>query len=604
MVGRLAGTLRELTLIQFGNATFLADLPVMPRLEKCVLRYEEDDYIHALCESYTVRSEKMPALTYLEGVTRFDDEILSLPLHHLLLITDDYTFPRACETPMPSLLSMMIEGKTEDGEVDNLQIFPEWFGGAIFPNLQELHVWDFDEMSYLPASLASFTALTELSLVRVGYLSNLDGASFTQMARSILDPCILQITTLRTLNIIECDFKTLPPFFMPSLEFMRIAGCEHLYDFSDLSVGALPRLAVLELHNLKTIRTLPESLGQLSALTRLHISHCFLQSMPMSMHQLSALRELTIYTAMNLAEYSSLFRDVAIGLKGLYSLRKLCLCGSQVFSEADLIFIGRSLKAWPPPLLDMMDNKFPILGFRMHPQTRYAGHSDCSSLDAGDENWQASPYDGVYYRCIVPQRDPAPFNFKRCWSELGLPTEAADWDDGQIMHHWQTMQLKIAAFACIQHPRLCPTPLVLTVPGENIAMIGQLAGDWQRQHLREISKEHMSQREQASARDNARILADMRHHEHLLLLECQGLSPEIRMAVHAAWNEEMARADEVALLLEIETGKAPTCENRASWQARRLYEQGRELRNNAYMCRVRQEERARILTRMQALEPQ
>jgi len=603
-VGRLAGTLRELTLIQFGNATFLADLPVMPRLEKCVLRYEDQDYIDAMSESYTVRSEKMPALTYLEGVTRFDDEILSLPLYHLRLLADDDAFPCACETPMPSLLTMIIEGKTDYGDVDNLKMIPEWFGGAIFPNLQELHVWKFGEISYLPASLASFTALTELSLVRVGYLSNLDGAYFTQMARSILDPSILQITTLRTLNIIECDFKTIPPFFMPSLEFMRIAGCEHLYEFPELSVRALPRLAVLELHNLTTIQTLPESLGQLSALTRLHISYCFLESMPMSMHQLSALRELTIYTAIELEDSGALFRDVAIGLKGLYGLRKLCLSGPQEFSEEDLIFIGQSLKAWPPPLLDIMDNKFPILGFRVHPQTRYAGHSVSYDLDTGFESCQPSPYHRVCHECIVLQRDPAPFNFKRCWNELGLPTAAADWDDGQIVHHWQTMQLKIEAFACIQHPRLCPTPLVLTVPEENIAMIGQLAADWQRQHLREISKEHMSQREQASARENATRLADMRHHEHLLLLECQGLSPKITMAKHAKCNEERERSAEMARLYEIETSQAPQCEARARWRAQQVYEQGRELRNNAYMCRVRQEERARMLTHMQALEPQ
>jgi len=603
-VGRLAGTLRELTLIKFGNATFLSDLPVMPHLQKCVLRYKEEKYVHTLDDSYTVRSDKMPALTYLEGVTKFDDEILSLPLYHLRLIADDDTFAPACETPMPSLLTLVIDGMLDLEFVENLRRFPEWFGGAIFPNLQELHVWNFNEMSYLPPSLASFTALTELSLANIVYLSISDGGgSVGQVTRSILHPSIMQITTLRTLNIIECDFKTLPPFFMPSLEFMRISACEYLYEFPELSVRALPRLAVLELHNLPTIKTLPESLGQLSALTQLHISYCFLESMPMSMHQLSALRDLTISTVNDFEDTGSLFRDVAIGLKGLYGLRKLCLSGPKEFSEADLIFIGLSLKAWPPPLLDIMDNQFPILGFRQHPQTRYAGHKLCHSLDSGFETATFS-YHMRSHGGIVMQRDAAPFNFKRCWRELGLPTEAADWDDGQIMQHWQTMQLKIEAFACIQHPRLCATPLFLTVPGENIAMIGQLAADWQRQHLRQISKEYISQHEQASAGDKARILADMREHEHLLLLEWQNSSPEHTMARHAVQRAERMAVDERTRLSDIEFGGEHNYESREHWLAHMEKAEANHLRNNVNTRIIQQEERVRMQARMQALEPQ
>jgi len=127
-----------------------------------------------------------------------------------------------------SLLSLVIEGTPKDGSVRYMHMFPEWFGGEIFPNLQELHVWHLDEMAYLPASIASFTALTELSLLEVGFNNQGEYERETHVATSILDPSILQITTLRTLNILHCDFKTLPAFFMPSLKFMRISACENL----------------------------------------------------------------------------------------------------------------------------------------------------------------------------------------------------------------------------------------------------------------------------------------------------------------------------------------------------------------------------------------
>jgi len=207
--------------------------------------------------------------------------------------------------------------------------------------------------------------------------------------------------------------------------------------------------------------------------------------MPMSMQKLSALRELTIHSSLVPTDSNSLLRDVAFSLKGLHSLRKLCLSGPYSFCAEDLIFIGLSLKAWPLPFLDIMDNKYPILGFRVSPQTRYKGHFVDPFGEPGCEDY-----------CDLPA-DPAPFAFKRFWRALGLPTEAADWDDGQIVQHWRTMQLKIEAFACIQHSRLCPESLP-DLPAETVAMIGHVAADWQRQHFRENEQQRMSEREQAA----------------------------------------------------------------------------------------------------------
>ena len=532
----------------------------------------------------------MPALEYLEGITHFEDTLLSLPLHHIRLVVDQFTFPLSVETPVPSLLSLAIEGTPKDGLVQYLDKFPDWFGGGVFPNLQELHVWHLDEMIHLPASFASFTALTELSLFEVGYNNRGEYQRETYKATSILDPSILRMTTLCRLNIIDCDFKTLPPFFMPSLTFLRISSCEHLYELPELSVTALPQLAVLELHHLATIRTLPDSLGELTALTRLHISRCLLQSMPMSMHALTALRELTIDSFWMAPGYCSLLRDVAMSLKGLHSLRKLCLSGPQSSCDEDLIFIGQSLKAWPPPFLDLNDNKFPILGFRVNPQGTYMAHYRDSYAEPGREK-----------ACWEPCA-PSPFDLKRFWRALGLPVEAAHWDDGTIMEHWRTVQRKIEAFACIQHPRLYEGTLP-DIPAENIAVIGHLVADWQRAHLRAQQQERMALRGQALSLQNATRLAEMRQNEHVLLLECQGLSPENTAAEHAASMAAFVQRRELNRQQCTVDGREY---NDTAW-ARALddleSEQEYEVYNNAYMTRVRREERARMLTRMQELEP-
>jgi hypothetical protein len=256
--------------------------------------------------------------------------------------------------------------------------------------------------------------------------------------------------------------------------------------------------------------------------------------MPMSMQNLSALRELTITSSLISTDSNSVLRDVAFSLKGLHGLRKLWLSGPCSFGaediniKEDLIFIGLLLNAWPLPFLDIMENKFPILGFRVNPQTKYNEHTRTPEKEPGCEK-----------NCWQPA-DPAPFSFKRFWRSLGLPTEAADWDDGKIVEHWRTMQLKLEAFACIQHPRLCQESLP-DLPTETVAMIGHLAADWQRQHFRESEQQRMSEREQAASWEIATRLADMQHFEHLLLLECRDLSPENTASTHAESNEEFAR---------------------------------------------------------------
>jgi len=252
--------------------------------------------------------------------------------------------------------------------------------------------------------------------------------------------------------------------------------------------------------------------------------------------------------------------------------------------------MGLSLKAWPPPFLDLNNNKFPILGFRVNPHVTYMAHFS--------EQW-AEP--GCEKACWKPP-GPSPFALKRFWRALGLPAEAADWDDGKIMEHWRTVQQKIEAFACIQHPRLYQG-LLPDVPAENIAMIGHLVADWQRPHLRAKEEERMALRQQEQSLENATRLADMRQNEHVLLLECRGLSPENTDTEHAQTKEAFVQRREHHRQQGTVNGREY---NDTAW-AHALddleSDQEYEVYNNAYMTRVRGDERARMLTRMQELEP-
>jgi len=43
---------------------------------------------------------------------------------------------------------------------------------------------------------------------------------------------------------------------------------------------------------------------------------------------------------------------------------------------------------------------------------------------------------------------------KSGWQALGLPPEAAEWDNTTILEHWRVQQHKVAAFASGLHVRL------------------------------------------------------------------------------------------------------------------------------------------------------
>jgi len=101
-----------------------------------------------------------------------------------------------------------------------------------------------------------------------------------------------------------------------------------------------------------------------------------------------------------------LISDVALCLPGLRGLRKLCLAGcprcSVAQRHADTIAIGLALKAYPLPLLDLLDNKFPLLALcdrESHvPMFSLGGGSGSFNNNESKNEWEMES------ACILPQK--------------------------------------------------------------------------------------------------------------------------------------------------------------------------------------------------------
>ena len=107
--------------------------------------------------------------------------------------------------------------------------------------------------------------------------------------------------------------------------------------------------------------------------------------------------------------------------------------------------IGRSLQAWPLPLLLTLENTL-------------------SDDRDGDEQ------EGDACRFV---------SLSRCWKALGLPDEAADWSDRQILHHFCVQQQKVVAFAGGLHSRLGASSSVSSLDELALMMIAEaVLGRW------------------------------------------------------------------------------------------------------------------------------
>ena len=201
---------------------------------------------------------------------------------------------------------------------------------------------------------------------------------------------------------------------------------------------------ILCLQHLPKLTQLLASIGTLTTLTTLGLRYCALTDVPPSIESLTELHIIQLRIDPRIVQDGRVFKTLACSLPALRLLQHLDLGG---LNDHDVQAIGRSLKAWPFPLLD----DFPFS-------------------------------DGY-----------PPINLKRCWQALALPPEAAGWNDTVILQYWRVQQQKVAAFASGLHARLGAASKVSSLNNEALVLIAdEVLGGWS---LRKLWQRERLQRE-------------------------------------------------------------------------------------------------------------
>jgi len=226
-----------------------------------------------------------------------------------------------------------------------------------------------------------------------------------------------KLVGLRSLRLVWCRGITELPSIcsLLSLETLHIENC------ALLSIAVLTALHTLVLASLPRLRALPTSIGALTVLTKPTLCDCALTDVPSSIESLTQLCTLALDIPAAPQQDVRVFKTLACALPALHLLQHLCLRG---LPEDDVVVIGRSLKAWPLPLLDL---NTPLLYQSMRSE--------------------------------------------RCWEALTLPPEAAGWDNTAILQHWRVQQHKAVAFASGLHVRLGSTSRVSTLNDMALVLI-------------------------------------------------------------------------------------------------------------------------------------
>jgi hypothetical protein len=237
---------------------------------------------------------------------------------------------------------------------------------------------------------------------------------------------------LKTLNLHGLDqLKTLPESLgnlSGNLKHLNISHCARSFTLP-ASFGSLVGLKSLQILKCSALKELPTSIARLVGLEKLVILGCGLKEMP-SIETLTALRWLQL-------EVSGVaFKTLSRSLPCLQQLRTLGVKTPAELREEDLLNMGRALKAWPQPLL---------LNFQLR-----------------QNGWRG---DDV--------------RLSRCSQALGLPAEAADWDNKTTLHFLRLQQQKVTAFASGLHQRLGAASAVSCLNQPTLVMIVDVVlGGW------------------------------------------------------------------------------------------------------------------------------
>lgn len=254
-------------------------------------------------------------------------------------------------------------------------------------SLQEMNLRWMPLLTQLPFSLYLLDKLTILTL------EHLSIATFPSS--------VSMLTGLTSLQISKCpQFRDLTEdvCWLTSLKTLGL-HCLHQLRKLPQCMGSLAGLHDLSVDTC-SIHEIPSTVGALLCLTRLSLL-CPLEDLPRSIENLVALKSLTVIICENMnSSYGRSFKTLAGVFPLLRQLQYVVLSAPQ---NNDILSIGRSLKAWPLPLLK-------------------------------SKNWR--------------------IGFKRWWKTLSLPSEGATWDDSTIIRYWHVQHQKFGAFATGLHTRL------------------------------------------------------------------------------------------------------------------------------------------------------
>ena len=297
-----------------------------------------------------------------------------------------------------SVLRFLVLGDGEDFEA-----LPECMGGLT--SLTYLNLEEFPIMESLPTSLAQLTrlhtleirecpmlivaldlvpSLTVLTVVQcktvvlptTGTVEERDrlkeltvgvgqaGLHVAQMARGALEAISIEgfdnevemdmsshfdeLASMRHITLLLHGFASLSGIHaLTSVCTLRLHECNNIVDLSPIVV-LHSSLTSLCLHALRAVRHLPVAIGSLTSLTKLVIHQCALFRLPASLGELTSLRSLDVGVVGKLFVEGHVFSDLASFLPGFGLLQRLHVNGE---STRDVVFLGLSLQAWPPPYL-------------------------------------------------------------------------------------------------------------------------------------------------------------------------------------------------------------------------------------------------------------
>jgi hypothetical protein len=307
-----------------------------------------------------------------------------------------------------------------------LAVVPVWVGELTRLEALEISGVGDDEgntlLKSLPASLGQLGALKQLTLAW------LDGLE-------VLPDAVVRLTSLGSLTIEGCNkLKTLPRGLgkLGALTQLTLQGLHELQEMPDL-IG-LTALGSLKLECGSKLRALPGGLGELPCI-----------------EALTALHELCLDVA-DYAQGSRAFTALSRSLPCLQQLQVLLLRASDAdqgyvaLQARDVLAIGRALKAWPLPLLRVVE-------------VCVCDYEELSEVEHADAEESV--------------------RLSTCWRALGLPAAAAGWTNTMTLDYLRVQQQKVAAFASGMHARLGAASGVSWLDEQALVMIAdEVLGGW------------------------------------------------------------------------------------------------------------------------------